>query len=111
MTSEQKPAQPSEQPRSKSKGPAVKAPQAWHPVAWDEHQALAIQAVMDGNASSEQQKTAMRWIIEDACGTYDLSFRPGPGGDRDTVLAEGRRFVGLQIVKLSRINTSLFRKR
>jgi len=101
----------SEQPRSKTKAPAPKAAEAWHPAAWDEHHALAIQALSEGNASPEQQKAALRWIIEEAAGTYDLSFRPGPTGARDTDFAEGRRSVGLQIVKLSRINTDILRKR
>lgn len=42
---------------------------------------------------------ALRWIIETAAGTYDMSFRAGPDGERETTFAEGRRFVGNQIIK------------
>ncbi len=44
---------------------------------------------------------ALRWIIEDCASTYDEPYRSdADGGDRDTAYACGRRFVGLQIVKL-----------
>lgn len=50
------------------------------------------------------QQRALRWIIERAAGTYDQSFTPD--SPRLTDFAEGRRFVGLQIVKLLKINLS-----
>lgn len=53
----------------------------------------------------------MKWILDGACNLYDLSYRPGPGGERDTAFAEGRRFVGQQVLKLAKINTDAFRKR
>lgn len=58
---------------------------------------MALKNVAAGTASEHQQVTSMKWIIETLCGTYDLSYRPE--SDRDTAFAEGRRFVGLQIVK------------
>ena len=61
--------------------------------------AYALKAVANGTANEEQQRRAMRWVIEAAAGTYELSYRPGDSS-RDTDFAEGRRFVGLQIVKL-----------
>lgn len=73
---------------------------AWYPPAYEEADATALKALQTGEASPDQQKRALRWIIENAANTYDLSFRPGVGGDRDTAFAEGRRFVGLEIVKL-----------
>lgn len=103
--------EPSEQPRSKSRAPAPKPKNAWDPAPWDNHQAAAIQALFDGTASKDQQQTALKWILDGACVLYDLSYRPGPGGDRDTSFAEGRRFVGAQIIKLGRLNLELFRKR
>lgn len=60
---------------------------------------MAIKALFAGNASEGQQKRALKWIIEQACGTYDLSFRPGADGERETAFAEGKRHVGLQLVK------------
>jgi hypothetical protein len=60
---------------------------------------MALKALASGNASADQQKNALHWIITDNARAYDLSFRPGSGGDRDTAFAEGRRFVGLQIIR------------
>lgn len=79
---------------------------ACEPVPYDPGDVSAIQACLDGVAEGYQQKRAMKWIIERAAGTYDQSFRPGPDGQRDTDFAEGRRFVGNSIIKLSRLNAS-----
>lgn len=66
---------------------------------------------MRGGASEDQQKRALDWIINVGAGTYDMSYRPGgEEGNRDTVFAEGRRFVGSQIVKLSKLNLSRMTK-
>jgi len=104
-------AQPGEQPRPKVTGVPDKPKAAYHPAPWENHEAEAIQALFDGRATPDQQRTALKWILDGACALYDLSYRPGPEGERDTSLAEGRRFVGLQIVKLSRLNLDIFRKR
>lgn len=64
---------------------------------------MAIKALHAGNANEDQQRLALKWIIHEAAATYDLPFRPGEGGDRDTAFACGRMFVGQQIVK--QINT------
>jgi hypothetical protein len=73
--------------------------QPWMPAPYEEADTYAIKALAAGKASEGQQKRALEWIINTLCGTYDLSFRPGPEGDRDTAFAEGRRSVGLQLVK------------
>lgn len=65
----------------------------------------ALQALERGDAQPHQQQNALKYIIETLCGTYDLSFRPGgPEAERATTLAEGKRFIGLQLVKLIKIN-------
>lgn len=74
--------------------------EAVQPPAYDRADVMAFKALVAGVANDAQQKRALNWIINQACGTYDLSFRPGINGERDTSFAEGRRFVGLQIVKL-----------
>src|SRR4051794_19856730 len=43
---------------------------------------------------------ALAWMINRAAATYDLSFRPGPDGNRPTDFAEGKRFVRLKLVQL-----------
>lgn len=75
---------------------------SYEPPDWTEESVYAIRAVYAGTANADQQKTAMRWIEYVAgVGEFaDLSFRPGgQGGDRETTFAEGKRFVGLQILK------------
>lgn len=75
---------------------------------WENADAYAIQALEKGVASPEQQKRALRWIIERACLTYD--FCDKPEDDRLSAIFDGRRFAGLQIVKLVKINMSLLKK-
>lgn len=74
----------------------------WHPAAYSVADVSAIKAMAAGTATPEQQQRAMKWIIETNCGTYDVSYRPD--SDRDTTFAEGKRFVGLQIVKLLKLD-------
>ena len=81
------------------------------PAKWELADASAVQALTVGEATPDQQKRAIKWVVETAAGTYDQSFHPGPEGDRDTAFAEGRRFVGNSIVKLTRINISSLRSR
>lgn len=69
----------------------------------------ALQALQRGDATGDQMQRALKWIVGCA-GTYDLSFRPGQDGERESSFAEGKRFVGLQIVKLLKINLSQLRK-
>lgn len=63
-------------------------------------QVIAVKALAAGEATPDQQKEALDWIINSAAGYYEISFRSDDdGGDRETAFAEGRRFVGQQIVK------------
>lgn len=63
----------------------------------------ALQALARGDADADQQKRALDWIIRKAALTYDVSFQPE--SDRATAFAEGRRFVGLEVVKLLSLST------
>lgn len=76
----------------------------WFPSPYELADVNAVKGLAAGTASPEQQQRALKWLIENACATYELSYRPT--SDRDTSFAEGRRFVGLQIVKMLHINTS-----
>jgi hypothetical protein len=70
----------------------------WVPPPYTLADAHAWRAMVGGTASADQQRRAAQWLIERVCGTYEMSFRPE--GDRETIFAEGRRFVGLQLVKI-----------
>ena len=82
----------------------MKKPDAspWKPPAYEDADAYAIRALQSGNATPDQQQRALDYIINGLAGTYDLSYRPS--SDRDTTFAEGRRFVGLQIVKFLKVD-------
>ncbi len=77
------------------------------PAEWEPADIVAIQALLDGRAESYQQQRAMKWIIEQAAGTYEFSYYPT---DRDTAFALGRAFVGQQIVKMSKLNASVMKR-
>jgi hypothetical protein len=86
-------------------------PEPWKPAEWEEADAHAIRAVANGTASEDQQVRAMKFIIHNLCSTYDLAFRPGGSeGDRATAFAEGKRWPGLQLVKLINLNLNSLRK-
>lgn len=77
---------------------ASKASKSWMPVDYKAYQVRCIQALARGDAPPEMQRDALDWIINSLAATYDMSYRPE--SDRDTTFAEGRRFVGLQLVKM-----------
>lgn len=70
--------------------------------AFKKADAVAIQALEKGTATPDQQKRALYWIVNSACLTYD--FCDKPENERLAALFDGRRFAGLQIVKLIKIN-------
>ena len=98
----------SEQPKQLKAAPKVKAASAWDPAPWDEHHAHAIQALAAGNASPDQQRAALQWIIEGACGHNDWAYRPA--SERDTAMFLGRQFVAKQLIKLINLNLSALKR-
>lgn len=82
--------------KPKSKG----SPHPWMPTPYTVAQAAAIRACASGAATDQQQRVAMEFIVKNLCGTYDLEYRPGSDGARESSFAGGKRWVGLQIVKL-----------
>lgn len=80
----------------------------WHPAEWDLPVASAIQALARGEADQHQQVLALRWIVESAAMAYDQSFVPGQADV--AAFIEGRRSVGNQIVKLTKVNISALKK-
>src|SRR6266850_2432411 len=89
---------------AKTPAEAIAEHAPWRPPSYEDHEAAALQALERGTASMSQQKMALNWIIFKAAGTYDLPYRPGGlEGERDTLLALGRMFVGQQIVKMLKL--------
>jgi len=77
--------------------PKPPADAAWAPAEFDDYDFAAFKALQSGTASEAQQKRALDCVIRKVARTYDLSYRPA--SERETCFAEGRRFVGLQIIK------------
>lgn len=74
------------------------------PASWKEFDAHSIQALAQGRASDAQQKRALDWIINRACGTYDRSAVSENANE--TFFNEGRRDAGRQILYLMKIDMS-----
>lgn len=74
----------------------------WLPAEWELPDAAALQALARGDATADQQLRALKWIVERAAGAYEHTFVPG-AADQSTYL-EGRRSVGLQVVKLLKVS-------
>lgn len=95
---------------SKTERQAVADHAPWKPPKFEPEDAAALQALQRGNASPQQQKRALDWVVLKACATYDFAYRPGEN-DRDTNIALGRQLVGQQIVKLLNVKMGLLTKR
>ena len=72
-------------------------------VEWDAADQASIKALEAGTATPDQQKRALKVIVHDLSRTYDVAYRDGPAGERDTCFALGRAFVGQEIVKLLKV--------
>ena len=92
--------QPPQRRPAKPARQAIEDHAPWRPSDWEPADASALQALVRGDCPVHLQQRAMNFIVHKLCGTYDLSYRSGPDGERDTAFAEGKRWVGLQIVKL-----------
>lgn len=63
----------------------------------------AIQMLMRGEQlDPDTQIRAVKCIVEQLAGTYDLTF--DPDSDRISAFAEGRRFVGRALVGIGKLN-------
>jgi len=82
----------------------------WMPADYEPADISAIQALERGEATPDQQKRALKWIITDVAGTYDETFFPGEDGERNSNFASGKRHVGLNIVKMLKLNASAMTK-
>lgn len=81
---------------------------ASNPSGFTVSDAEAIQSLTRGEADADQQKRAIRWILEGACGLPIWAYRET---QRETDIALGRQFVGQQIVGLQKINLAKLREK
>jgi hypothetical protein len=80
----------------------------WQPAQWDLPHASALQALARGDADEHAQRRALAWIVENAAGTYEETFVPREADT--TAFLQGRRSVGLQIVKLLKVDLAALRQ-
>jgi hypothetical protein len=75
----------------------------WFPVKWEEnlHAVYALQALQKGEANKDQQQIALDFFINKMCATYDMTYIPD--SERDSNFAEGKRWVGNQLIKLLKL--------
>lgn len=78
--------------------PSIEAADPRAPADYSIEEHRAIHAMAQGVATPDQQVMVLEWIVHRAARAYDLSYRDrNPEG---TAFAEGRRFTGLQIIRL-----------
>ena len=87
---------------ARKKVPGLPANKPWAPADWEIADAYALQSLAQGKAPAHLQQRALKFIVEKLCGTYDLTYFPDSARDSD--FAQGKRFPGLQIVKLLNLN-------
>lgn len=85
---------------------AVSAPPPNEPGAVPIHIPVAIKALAQGMASDHQQREALKWIINQACGKV---YFPYHANQRDTDFALGKLFVADQIIGLINADLSTLR--
>ena len=78
------------------------------PPQYEDRDVAAIQALAKGEADQIEQQRALKWIIEECCKTYDMSYRPE--NQTDTVFAEGKRYVGNEIIKMTKLKIGMLKK-
>jgi len=76
----------------------------WKPSPCDKADVYALKALASGEANEGQQKRALNWILNVACGVRDTTFYPD--SERDSTFAAGKRFVGLEIVATINLPTA-----
>lgn len=95
--------------------PAVRAPRrprkvgdnAWQLPVLADVEIFALKAVCEGKADADQQRLAWAVIREKLCQCELMSFWPGgEDGRRGTDFAEGKRWVAIQMRRLSRLAPS-----
>lgn len=72
-----------------------------------ETEVRCLRLITEGAAQTDEQKIAFNAIMR-MCGVDDLEFLPAEhGGERETAFKSGKRFVGLQLRKLTTLPLNL----
>ena len=74
----------------------------------EKHVVHAIKALERGDATPEQQKSALKFIVFSLSKIDNISYRSD--SERDTAFLEGRRFVGWGIGNILGINLTNLKK-
>ncbi len=74
----------------------------YKPAEYKAEHVSAVQLMEQGECPPHLQQEFLRWLIEDVSKTYDMSFR---FDTHQTAFAEGRRFVGNQVIAAYRAVT------
>lgn len=88
---------------------AVEKWKSWLPVERRAADVELVQALNAGVANPDQQRRALAYIVNTVCRTYEPSF--DPDSTRNTDHAEGRRWVGLQLVTMTKLSLAELRAR
>lgn len=75
---------------------------------WELVDVTSLQALEKGEANEDQQKRALAWIINQASATYQVAWEPD--NERASSFESGRRYVGLKIIEMLKLNASAFRR-
>lgn len=97
--------------KQRGRVPGAARVEPWVPPEYDIADAAALQAFYFGRATEEQQRRAATFIMQKLCGIGELSFRPPAVDPRGLAMsfAEGKRFVGMQILKFAQLNLAVLR--
>lgn len=81
---------------------------AWKPADYTPADIEAVQALGRGEASADQQKRVLDWLINAVSAVDDEPYRSdADGGERETAYALGRRSVGRELRKLATMPPAL----
>lgn len=76
-------------------------PSPLEPASFEDIIVYALHGLADGNASPQQQKKVLEWIINEASRAYVQPYQAD--SDRNTAFACGRAFVGQQIIGILKV--------
>lgn len=80
----------------------------YHPPEYDKTVVIAFQMLQKGEAAPHQQQLVLDYVINNIAHTYDMSYFPE--SQRDTDFAEGKRFVGNEIIKMLKLKVGLIKE-